>query len=513
MKRMQDYAKQGELGTGILFQYINSIVNVLSGFLFYIYIIHFYNSELLGTVSLLLALVSLLNIVFSLGIGVGMQHFISYHMGRREHDLIKNMIKRFELLGGILGLTGAIFIYIASYPLANLFFHTYKYILLIKLSGVDLFFLLQSGILGSNLIGLQRFKTQAIWSVTGLILAYSTPIAFLIIFHALYWIVIGWSIGYAVSSLGFFINLERIRKNIKTVDEKFFDLSSLFIYSLPVFISSLIGYGATYVDRFIVSYLLNLSELGIYNFSLLMISAISFLIAPINSILLPKISYMYGENEHDKIRFTIAKGIEILAAIYLPLALITAALSSYILLLLANKSYEGGSLPIEIILTVSSIFVAGNVLSVGLQAIKKTKVFLYTSTSALFSNLILSFILIPRFQIVGASIGFSSISVVSFLLLYYFSKRFRILMIDLRKIGKIYLSGFSVFLLLYFIKGIVDYSVLHLFMLILLGFIIYVLLLRTLRAFRKDDLDFLFSILPEFFRKFELFTRKILLSG
>ena len=39
-------------------------------------------------------------------------------------------------------------------------------------------------------------------------------------------------------------------------------------YSLPLFISSLMGYGATYVDRFTVSFFLNLSEMGIYNFSL-----------------------------------------------------------------------------------------------------------------------------------------------------------------------------------------------------------------------------------------------------
>ena len=510
---MESLNTQTELGTGIIFQYMNSIVTVLSGFVFYIYIIHFYNSELLGTVSLLLALVSLLNIIFSLGVGTGMQHFISYHMGRGESDLIKNMIKRFELLGIILGFAGAIFIYMASYSLANLFFHTYKYILLIKLSGIDFFFIMQTGILGSILIGLQRFKTQAIWNIVGLLLAYSTPIVFLISFHSLYWIVIGWSIGYAISSMGFFINLQKIKKNINTLDEKSFDLSLLFIYSLPVFISSLIGYGATYIDRFIVSYLLNLSELGIYNFSLLMISAISFLIGPINAILLPKISYMYGENEFDRIKFTIAKGIEILVAIYLPLALITAALSSYILLFLANKSYIGGALPIEIILTISSIFVSGNILSIGLQAIKKTKIFLYTSTSALLSNAILSFILIPRFQIIGASIGFSSISVVSFMLLYYFSKRYNILMIDVKKITKIYFSGFSTFLFLYFIIRIVHYSVFHLFMLIFTGFIVYLLLLRIIKAFKKDDIDFLFSILPAFMQRIEPLTRKVLLSG
>jgi len=61
--------------------------------------------------------------------------------------------------------------------------------------------------------------------------------------------------------------------------------------------ASLIGYGATYLDRFIVSYLMNLSLLGIYNFALLIPSAISFIIGPFSTILLPKLSEMYRRGE------------------------------------------------------------------------------------------------------------------------------------------------------------------------------------------------------------------------
>ena len=61
--------------------------------------------------------------------------------------------------------------------------------------------------------------------------------------------------------------------------------------------ASLIGYGATYLDRFIVSYLMNLSLLGIYNFALLISSAISFIIGPFSTILLPKLSEMYRMGE------------------------------------------------------------------------------------------------------------------------------------------------------------------------------------------------------------------------
>ena len=84
-----------EISGGIFFQYINSIASVLAGFIFYIYIIHFYSSELVGTVALLLAITSLLNIFFSLGLGYGLQHYISYHMGRQEYGKIREMTTKF----------------------------------------------------------------------------------------------------------------------------------------------------------------------------------------------------------------------------------------------------------------------------------------------------------------------------------------------------------------------------------------------------------------------------------
>ncbi|MEM3192743.1 MAG: flippase, partial [Candidatus Parvarchaeota archaeon] len=88
-----------EIGGSVLFQYLNSISLVLAGFVFYIYIIHFYPSALVGTVALLLAITALLNIFFPLGLGYGLQHFLSYHLGRKEYSSIKGMIVKFSAIG------------------------------------------------------------------------------------------------------------------------------------------------------------------------------------------------------------------------------------------------------------------------------------------------------------------------------------------------------------------------------------------------------------------------------
>ena len=55
-----------------------------------------------------------------------------------------------------------------------------------------------------------------------------------------------------------------MRKHHRTVGSR-----SIFVYAIPVLLSSIIGYGASYTDRFVVAYLLNTYYLGIYNFTLL----------------------------------------------------------------------------------------------------------------------------------------------------------------------------------------------------------------------------------------------------
>jgi len=73
-------------------------------------------------------------------------------------------------------------------------------------------------------------------------------------------------------------------------------------YSIPIFISGRVSYGATYVDRLIVSFLINLSELGIYNFALVLTNAISILTLPFTSMLLSRLSEFYGRGDRESFR-------------------------------------------------------------------------------------------------------------------------------------------------------------------------------------------------------------------
>jgi len=153
---------------------------------------------------------------------------------------------------------------------------------------------------------------------------------------------------------------------------------------------------------------------------------------------------MYGRGEYDAMRYTVSKGIEIMTAMYVLVALLVASLSQYILLFLSNREYLPASYPLMIVLVIGSIFVSSNVLAVALQSVRKTKIFIISSSAALIPNFLLSFLLIPRMHLIGDATGFSSINIASitssFILLYY-AKKYSIFKYARLKIAKIYIPA------------------------------------------------------------------------
>ena len=185
-----------------------------------------------------------------------------------------------------------------------------------------------------------------------------------------------------------------------------------------------------------------------------------------------------------------------MSTIYVPVAMLVAALSPSILLFLSSRTYLPASIPVSIVLVVSSLFVSGNILSVSLQGIRKTRIILISSSVALSSNFIISILLIPRYQMIGASIGYSSISVVSFFIMYYFARKFEILKFELVKIAKIYASGFVMFFIIVAFQSVLLYSPLKLLGYIVLGFAIYSGMIKVLKTFSREDLDFIMLLIP-----------------
>ena len=119
------YENRDSTLSGAYWQYISSIFTVIAGALFYIFIIHVYSTQIVGVFALLSAIVVIFNAIFTLGLQTGVQHFISYHLGRREESAIRALVKKVLLFELALASASFATVWVLSPILATLFFHTF----------------------------------------------------------------------------------------------------------------------------------------------------------------------------------------------------------------------------------------------------------------------------------------------------------------------------------------------------------------------------------------------------
>ena len=219
--------------------------------------------------------------------------------------------------------------------------------------------------MNGTILGIQQFRLSAIISIVIWLTYYFGALGFAVFLRSVDTIVFGWLIGI---SLGVVTELIVVLSSVKKYLGGGKPPSSTYIvrYSFPILLTGIISYGAAYADRFIVSGLLNLSALGVYNFSLLIASAIGFMSIPFNNILMPKFSEMFGKNEKEMIALIVGVSSTLLSYFYVPSALGIAALAPMILNLLGGGAYVMGADPLRIVMFFTAIFITQNIITVSL---------------------------------------------------------------------------------------------------------------------------------------------------
>lgn len=470
---------------GALYQYTSTAVTFLSGILFYVFLAKAFPTTVVGEMSLILAIATIMNIIFTLGLQNGAQHFLSYYMAKNEHGKVYWLVLQLIIYGMLLALGGSFLTYALSYYIAELFFHSSSLGYIVHYLAFELFFMICFNIFNGILLGLQSFRLSAIVSIFGQSLSYLFSFILIFIFRQVQFAILGLAVGYGISV---FVSLTVILQSLSVSRNKSPSayIRPVFSYSMPILFSSIIGYGSTYIDRFVVAYFLTTAQLGVYSFVLLISGSLGILVGPISNVLLPKLSEIYSTGTREDMKRAVATASYILAYIYTPAALGVAALSREILLLFAGIEYFPGTVPLSILMFISALFITQNVLSPALFSIRATRIFMIVALSTLVSNVSLSFLLIPRFGLVGAALSNSSVSAVGFLLQYYFARRFTVSEFQIIRIAKILIGSGIMFFILMFAQMHFGFSVYLLPEYIVVGFLIFVISGKVMRIFDHE---------------------------
>lgn len=188
-------------------------------------------------------------------------------------------------------------------------------------------------------------------------------------------------------------------------------------------ISNIISPVMSYFDRFIFSYLSGAHVVAFYSAPAEAVSRLSIIPAALSRAVFPKLSSAKNDNEK---KVNLKLSYILLSAVCGPIVLICFLFSEHILALWLGENFKGLPSLILRILLIGFLFNCfAQIPFTLIQAAGKSKVTASLHMSELFPYLILLFVFVKYYGIIGAAIAWTSRMIVDSLILFYLSQKIR----------------------------------------------------------------------------------------
>lgn len=294
-------------------------------------------------------------------------------------------------------------------------------------------------------------------------------------------------IALAVASLfnfsySFSILLFRIKIKIHLIYDRFF-IKKILIISWPFALYAIFQRLYTYLDSVLLSVLAGDIQVGLYQIAFKIIFALQFLPMAFVASLYPAMS-AYWQGNRDQLIISFERSLNYLIIISLPIIIGAIVLGNKIILLFKD-GYQEALWPLRIsIVALFFIFINFPIGSL-LNACDRQKRNTWNMGIVMVTNLVLNLILIPRFQAIGASITVLLTNALMTILGIIWVKK--IIPYRLRKNLAVFLKSFFAAI----VMGIAAFwgqKYLNVFIVTILGGVIYFILLFLFKAFGRADL-------------------------
>ncbi len=341
----------------------------LTFFIFYIILARILTREEIGQVGLLTAALAFFNTLTLLALPATTTRFISRNIGSLQPQAA-GAVARTTLR---LTLSIAVPSTLATILLASFFskflFGSQDFSLMLAITAVSglLFDLVL--LYGAYFLGAGDFASQVYQNITYFALSRGSGLLFAILGLRVLGIVLGWIVGGTATLL---LSLYLWRGRL--LHERSYPVKPLLVFTLPLFISSLINLAQQWGDITILQVRLGqLSTVGGYYLAVTGVGFLSVLWTPISNALLPALSASVGANASRRISDSVNLATRLIRLAVLPISVSLAAVAPTALTLVYGPSYTSDAVPLAI-LALSCVFVAeAAILAATLQAMGKTK--------------------------------------------------------------------------------------------------------------------------------------------
>jgi O-antigen/teichoic acid export membrane protein len=257
---------------------------------------------------------------------------------------------------------------------------------------------------------------------------------------------------------------------------------SILKQSYPFALMSIFGIISTRIDTVMLKFFYNNEVVGLYNTAHKIIDSVSFIPESIAFAFFPALSFLYINN-HDAFLITFRKFLKYLTIIAIPIITGLYILAPQIIILLFKPEFYKSYIALQWLALWLFLIFLKHAYATALNSIGKQKIFSYIIGLTMILNVILNYILIPKYNILGACVA----TVISEFLTTIIS------MYALRKNARIK-TNISIYLKIIFVSilMIIIYILIkdwNIFMIFTISFIIYIILLFILKIISYKEIN------------------------
>jgi len=281
-----------------------------------------------------------------------------------------------------------------------------------------------------------------------------------------------------------------------------FSVRQVAAYMASVMIAAFAGFGVTQVDKLLAFFQQGLSNLGVYNVATVGAAVASFAPTAVTNVLVPTLGSLRPD-EAARRRELMRNYTRYIIFIAAPMGAGLAAVSPFLLELFGREYLSAA--PLLAVISVSVAFTSvGAVYSSDLLVGARIYLFSVANIVGLVALVTLALVLVPLFGLLGIAIARGAMLVLAMTTLAYFVRGQGDLVLDgreyLKSSAASVVMGVAVYGFLDALTTVLPLgrgaTVLASLVSILLGFVLYLVLMKYLGGFGPSDLEFLRALLP-----------------
>jgi len=385
----------------------------------------------------------------------------------------------------ILSLPLAAFIFFGATFLSSTLLGTAAQAGLFQVMGVDM--LVYAGVLPvaiGTTLGMKRFRVSVVIGTVGAVTRQVLIILLIVVMKSFVGLVFAWVFSDSAMLVAYCVYNIRALGRPKNL----FPLRKLLNFSWPLSVGSVITFVYGSFDRAVLIAYVSLASLGVYNAAITAFGALSNMSGAVNNALLPAYSGLSGRSGLEGCRRATWLASRYASLVMAPLAFLLLAVAKPALILFVGQPYVSGTGPLMILSGVLGLTVFSIALTPMLVALSRTRSSLLITVASVLVALGSAYVLLPIFGIIGAAVARGVAMVISLGLTVVILKRNNALRLDLEAVWKSVAAG-AVMAVVLVIAQMVVYRTILLPAYVVLGVLVYLILLRLLKAVRRHDVE------------------------